>query len=209
MAAMPKPAAFWNDRFANEEFVYGEAPNRFVASAARTWLPEAGEVLLLGAGEGRNAVHLAREGHTVTAVDYAVEGLRKTERLATEAGVEVEAIQADVREWKPARTWDAVVVTFLHLPADERPGLYRLVQRCLRPGGRLVAEWFRPEQRTDGYTSGGPPDPDMMVTADELRGHFAEAGIEHLEAAEPTLDEGMHRGPAATVRLVWCRPSTS
>ena len=206
---MSKPAAFWNDRFANEEYVYGEAPNCFVASAARTWLPHPEEVLLLGAGEGRNAVHLAREGHTVTAVDYAAEGLRKTERLAREAEVDVERIQADVREWEPVRMWDAVVVTFLHLPADERPGLYRLVQRCVRPGGRLLAEWFRPEQRTDGYTSGGPPDPAMMVTADELREHFAAAGIEHLEAAEPTLSEGMHQGPAATVRLVWRRPSSS
>ncbi|WP_263787547.1 SAM-dependent methyltransferase [Salinibacter grassmerensis] len=206
---MSKPAAFWNDRFASEEYVYGEAPNRFVASAARTWLPHPEEVLLLGAGEGRNAVHLAREGHTVTAVDYAAEGLRKTERLAREAEVDVERIQADVREWEPVRMWDAVVVTFLHLPADERPGLYRLVQRCVRPGGRLLAEWFRPEQRTDGYTSGGPPDPAMMVTAEELREHFAAAGIEHLEVAEPTLSEGMHQGSAATVRLVWRRPSSS
>ncbi len=200
---MPKPAEFWNDRFAKEEYVYGEAPNVFVETAADRWLPENAEVLVLGAGEGRNAVHLARQGHTVTALDYAAEGLRKTERLAAEAGVDVETIQADVRTWTPERTWDAVVTTFLHLPADERPTLYRLIQHCLRPGGVLVAEWFRPEQRTEGYTSGGPPDPAMMVTADELRTHFDAGEIEQLDADEPVLKEGMHRGPAATVRLVW------
>lgn len=200
---MPKPAEFWNDRFAKEEYVYGEAPNVFVETAADRWLPENAEVLVLGAGEGRNAVHLARQGHTVTALDYAAEGLRKTERLAAEAGVDVETIQADVRTWTPERTWDAVVTTFLHLPADERPTLYRLIQHCLRPGGVLVAEWFRPEQRTEGYTSGGPPAPAMMVTADELRTHFDAGEIEQLDADEPVLKEGMHRGPAATVRLVW------
>jgi len=204
---MPKPADFWNDRFARDEYVYGEAPNQFVASAAETWLPDAAEVLTLGAGEGRNAVHLARQGHTVTAVDYAAEGLRKTRRLAEEAGVAVETTQADVRSWTPPRTWDAVVTTFLHLPPDERPPLYRLIQNSLRPGGLLIAEWFRPEQRTDGYTSGGPPNVDMMVTAEELRNHFDESGIEQLEIAEPILDEGMHEGPGATVRFVWRPPA--
>jgi hypothetical protein len=71
----------------------------------------------------------------------------------------------------------------------------------------LIAEWFRPEQRTEGYTSGGPPDVEMMVTAEELREHFGADGIEHLTVAEPMLDEGMHEGPGATVRLVWRRPT--
>jgi hypothetical protein len=44
------------------------------------------------------------------------------------------------------------------------------------------------------------------VTADELREHFAAAGIERLGANEPVLKEGMHQGPAATVRFVWRRP---
>jgi SAM-dependent methyltransferase len=203
---MPKPAEFWNDRFARDEFVYGETPNQFVASAADTWLPRTADVLALGAGEGRNAVHLARQGHSVTALDYSSEGLRKAQRLAEAAGVTVDTILADVRTWTPDRTWDAVVTTFLHLPSEDRPGLYRRIQQCLRPGGVLVAEWFRPEQRTDGYTSGGPPDPAMMVTAKELREHFAPAGIEQLDADEPVLKEGMHQGPAATVRFVWRKP---
>ena len=79
------------------------------------------------------------------------------------------------------------------------------IRQCLSPGGILVAEWFRPEQRTEGYTSGGPPDVDMMVTAEAIREHFDETGIEHLEIAEPMLDEGMHEGPGATVRFVWRR----
>ncbi|MFP4228548.1 MAG: methyltransferase domain-containing protein [Salinivenus sp.] len=202
---MPKPADFWNDRFSADQYIYGVAPNDFVARATEDWLAGPHEVLDLGVGEGRNAVYLAEQGHAVTAVDYAVEGLRKTNRLGEEVGVEVETIQADVRTWAPTRTWDAVVTTFLHLPPADRPALYNLIRRCLSPGGLLVAEWFRPEQRTEGYTSGGPPDVDMMVTAEELREHFDETGIEHLEIAEPMLDEGMHEGPGATVQFVWRR----
>lgn len=200
---MSKPVSFWDDRFSDEQYVYGIQPNSFVREAADHWLSAAQEVLALGAGEGRNAVFLARQGHSVTAVDYSAKGLRKTRRLADDEDVHVETIQADVRDWAPDRQWGALVVTFLHLPAPERERLYRLTQRLLRSGGVLVAEWFRPEQRTEGYTSGGPPDPDMMVTPEELRDHFPRGGIELLEVAEPFLDEGMHRGPAATVRFVW------
>jgi protein-L-isoaspartate O-methyltransferase len=203
---MPKPASFWDDRFDAAEYVYGAEPNAFVRAAADAWLSEAQDILALGAGEGRNAVFLAQQGHAVTAIDYAVEGLRKARRLANEAGVSVDTIQADVRDWTPERTWDAVVVTFLHLPPAQRPPLYDRIQECLVPSGCLVAEWFRPEQRTEGYTSGGPPDPEMMGTTDELREHFAAAGIERIDANEPVLKEGMHEGPAATIRFVWRHP---
>jgi SAM-dependent methyltransferase len=204
---MPKPADFWNDRYAQDAYVYGTRPNAFVETAAGRWLGEEEAVLALGAGEGRNAAFLARQGHDVTALDYSAEGLRKTRRLAEQSDVSVDTILADVREWQPDRTWDAIVVTFLHLPPPDRADLYALLRRCLRPGGVLIAEWFRPEQRTEGYTSGGPPDVEMMVTAEELREHFETGGIERLEAAEPMLDEGMHEGPGATVRLVWRRPT--
>ena len=204
---MSHPADFWNDRFSADQYIYGVEPNAFVEEAAAAWLSDPHEVLDLGGGEGRNAVHLAEQGHTVTAADYSAEGLRKTTRLASDAGVDVETLQVDVRDWTPDRTWDAVVTTFLHLAPEENPDLYALLQRCLRPGGLLIAEWFRPEQRTEGYTSGGPPDADMMVTADALREHFDESGIEQLENAEPMLDEGMHEGPGATVQFVWRRPT--
>lgn len=203
---MTKPTSFWDERFAREDYVYGVQPNAFVREAAERWLTPQQDVLVLGAGEGRNAVHLARLGHTVTAADYSVEGLRKTERLAQTKDVAVQTVEADVRSWIPDRRWDAVVITFLHLADDERYALYRLIHQVLRPGGHLIAEWFRPEQRTEGYTSGGPPSPDMMVTPEELRAHFDEAGIETLESVEPILDEGMHTGPGATVRFVWRWP---
>lgn len=132
---MPKSADFWNNRFSGEEYFYGVRPNAFVESATAHWLPPAQEVLAMGAGEGRNAVFLAPHGQTVTAVDYATEGLRKTERLADEARVNVETIQADVRDWHPDRQWDAAIVTFLHLASSERPRLHRLLQHLLRPEG--------------------------------------------------------------------------
>lgn len=201
---MAKGADFWNDRFAADAFVYGEAPNDFVAETTRDWTAPL-DVVDVGAGEGRNAVYLAAQGHRVRVVDYSEAGLDKTQRLASDAGVEVETEHADVRSWTPDRAWDALVTTFLHLNPDDRPGLYDVLKRAVRPGGIVVAEWFRPEQITDGYDSGGPPRVEMMITTDELREHFRTGGrIVSLSDATPFLEEGPHHhGPAATVRLIW------
>ncbi|MEM8559006.1 MAG: class I SAM-dependent methyltransferase, partial [Bacteroidota bacterium] len=148
----------------------------------------------------------------VTALDFAAEGLAKTNALAAEHGVAVETVQADVTAWDPPQQWDAVVATFLHLPEDLRPALYGLVRRALRPGGVFVAEWYRPEQRTGGYTSGGPPTVAMLVAPSELQAHFGRdprdnAGLLVLDAVEAVLDEGAyHQGMAALTRVVWQKP---
>ncbi len=197
----------WNARFGVPEYVYGTEPNAFVREQMHL-LPPGAEIIELGAGEGRNAVFLACQGFHVTAVDYAEAGLEKTRRLAEAQGVKVKTLQTDVTTFQPERTWDAVVATFLHLPPEQRPSLYRLMQGILRPGGYVIAEWFRPEQRTEGYTSGGPPVPEMMVTEEELRQYFPEEGLRLLQSTIRELQEGRgHHGPGAVVQLIWQKPA--
>lgn len=196
-------AAFWDARFTSEVYTYGTRPNAFVTEEAGR-IPTGAEVLDLGAGEGRNAVYLAEQGFRVTALDYAEAGLDKTRALAAERGVTVETILADAAYWTPERQWDALVCTFVHLRLGERLRLYTAMQAALRPGGLLLAEWFRPEQRTDGYTSGGPPTLDLLVKPRELEQHFIWGEILLCEPAEVTLNEGpFHQGPAATVRFIF------
>ena len=81
-------STFWDERFRGNEYAYGREPNDFLRAEAHR-IP-AGPVLCLAEGEGRNAVFLAGLGHEVTAVDFSLEGLRKTERLAREHGVALE-----------------------------------------------------------------------------------------------------------------------
>jgi 2-polyprenyl-3-methyl-5-hydroxy-6-metoxy-1,4-benzoquinol methylase len=84
----------WDERYSADEYVYGTAPNDFLSSM--TDKLERGKVLCLAEGEGRNAVHLAREGFAVTAVDSSRVGLAKAEKLGREHGVAIEAIHADL-----------------------------------------------------------------------------------------------------------------
>ncbi|MEL6771855.1 MAG: class I SAM-dependent methyltransferase [Bacteroidota bacterium] len=211
---MPTPSdpAFWNVRFGDEAFAYGTAPNAFVAEAVPTHVAPGSTVLELAAGEGRNAVWMATRGYGVTALDFAAEGLAKTNALAAEHGVTVATVQADVTAWDPPQEWDAVVATFLHLPEAVRPAVYALARRALRPGGLFIAEWYRPEQVTGGYTSGGPRDVTMTVSSDEVLAHFGRdprdnAGLLVLDTVEAVLDEGLyHQGLAALTRVVWKKP---
>ena len=66
----------WDERFEEEGFAYGTEPNDFLKSEFSR-IPMAGRVLCLAEGEGRNAVFLAKEGYTVTAVDQSSVGLQK------------------------------------------------------------------------------------------------------------------------------------
>jgi SAM-dependent methyltransferase len=201
--SLAERSAFWDARFGSEVYTYGTRPNAFIADEAHRF-PAGAAVADLGAGEGRNAVFLAERGCRVTAIDYAETGLDKARALAEDHGVAVETTRADLAYWMPERQWDGLVCTFLHLRLGERVRLYTAMQAALRPGGLLVAEWFRPEQRKDGYTSGGPPTLDLMVKPRELRQHFIWGDILQCEPAEVTLNEGpFHQGPAATVRFIF------
>jgi SAM-dependent methyltransferase len=198
-------AASWDARFESEGFTYGARPNVFIAERAGL-LPAGGSVVDLGSGEGRNAVWLAEQGFEVTALDFSEAGLAKARSLAASRGVEIETQQVDLAYWRPERKWDAAVCSFLHLRLGGRLRFYTAVQAALRPSGVFVAEWFRPEQRTMGYTSGGPPTVDYLVEPEELREHFRWGEILECEAADVTLSEGTyHQGPAAVVRLVFRR----
>jgi hypothetical protein len=64
--------AFWNARYATEEFVYGTAPNEFLIQVTPRLAPNS-RVLCIADGEGRNSVWLAQQGHRVTALDVAAE----------------------------------------------------------------------------------------------------------------------------------------
>lgn len=208
---LPGEPAFWDEKYdaAEEAYLFGEAPNAFVQEAASRYLSAGAEVVELGAGEGRNAVYLARaHGAKVTVVDFSERALEHARRLAERLAVSLETVQADVLDWTPRRQWEAVIVTFLQPLPHERPRLYERIQAWLRPGGVLLAEWFRPAQLRDGYESGGPPTVDRMISAEELRIHFPAEGIRHCEETVTMLEEGEALyGEGAVVQFVFEKPA--
>lgn len=229
---------FWDERFAAEEYIYGEQPNDFIRERVGP-LSKGGDprLLELACGEGRNSVYLAQLGYAVTAVDFSAVGMNKTRRLARKNGVQVydlitgngapsaadsgcpdpdKAQQApgsislictDALRWSPAHPYPLVVATFFHLWSEHKPKLFDLYRRALAPGGRMVTEWFHTRQRIHGYTSGGPREAEMLVTADELRSAFSDYEILVCEELERELNEGTkHCGPGYVVRFEARKP---
>jgi methylase of polypeptide subunit release factors len=80
-------AEFWDSRFdPQKEFAYGKEPNDFIAQNAHL-IPKQSRILALGEGQGRNAIFLAKQGHSVHCIDLSPVGLQTVEKWAKDIGV--------------------------------------------------------------------------------------------------------------------------
>ncbi len=151
----------WDRRYAVREFVWDTGPNRFVAEELSGLPP--GPALDLAAGEGRNAVWLAGRGWQVTAVDFSGVALAKARRLASDHGVTVEWVQADLDDYRPAPSaYQLVVVAYLHLEAQRRAAVLRRAAAALAPDGTFFVVGHDLDNLSDGV--GGPQDPSVLYT---------------------------------------------
>lgn len=194
---------FWDQNFSAPGYQYGTEPNAFLREQAFRLQP-GNRVLLPGDGEGRNGVWLAVQGHRVTSVDLSLVGLNKARQLAAGKGVELAILQADLADWAPEpASFDALVLTYVHLPPAIRASAHARLAAGLRDGGWLILEAFHPAQLAHG--SGGPRDPAMLYDLVMLRADLAGAHLQEALAWEgqTMLDEGPgHQGLAHVTRYV-------
>ncbi|MCW8195132.1 class I SAM-dependent methyltransferase [Proteobacteria bacterium 005FR1] len=190
----------WDERYSTEEYVYGTAPNDFLAAHVGE-IPK-GKVLCLGEGEGRNAVFLATQRYQVTAVDQSAVGLEKARRLAQSRGVSIDCIQADLADFDPGENqWDGIVAIFCHLPSPVRRRLHQRIPAALKPNGVFVLEAYTPRQLEFG--TGGPPTADLLISANDLRSEICGLNFLHLEETERDVVEGhLHTGRASVVQVI-------
>ena len=194
----------WDERYATDEYLYGTEANTFLTSVIDRIPP--GRVLCLAEGEGRNAVWLAEQGRSVTAVDASPVGLDKARQLAAARGVYIDAVVADLADYPiPADHWDGIVSIFCHIRPDLRLDLHRRSVRGLRPGGVFVLEAYTPAQLR--HRTGGPPNEAMLMTLAGLRQELAGLDFVHAVECEREVVEGrLHHGLGAVVQVVAIRP---
>lgn len=192
----------WNNRFAAPGFVFGTAPNVFLASQAPRLEPGM-SALCVADGEGRNSVWLAQRGLEVTAFDFSPVALAKARAFAERSGVKVDYRAGDVTIWNwDERRYDVVAgIFFQFVGPAERARVFAGMARALKPGGLLILEGYGPRQLE--YATGGPKKLENLYTEALLRESFKGLEILHLASYDAEVDEGAgHKGMSALVDLV-------
>lgn len=196
---------FWNTRYANAEYAYGTAPNVFLQEQLKGF--PCGKLLFPCDGEGRNGVYAATLKHDSYAFDMSEEGQRKAQQLARQHGV---PIHYQVSEFSaaqyPENSFDGIAMIYAHLPESIRAEAHTQLLHWLKPGGTLWLEGFSTAHtafQAGNPHAGGPKDPSMLYTEEQLRSDFVALNIHHLQSCEIELHEGpYHHGRAAVIRMI-------
>ncbi len=192
----------WQDRFAAKDYVFGEAPNAFLASKA-SLLPKQGRALAVADGEGRNGVWLAEQGLDVLSIDFSPNAQAKARALAERRGVTLRFELVDVHAFDyPQDVFDVVVDIFSQFssPAQRAPK-WAGMKRALKPGGLLLLEGYTPKQLEFG--TGGPRNVENLYTRPLLEQAFGDLPKIEIAEYEAVLSEGAgHSGPSAVIDLV-------
>lgn len=196
---------FWNDRYSKEEYAYGQEPNEFFKSQIQNIRP--GKIFLPCEGEGRNAVYAAKLGWKVTALDWSEAAKEKAEKLATINNVNIEYHICDILDFTvEKRKFNAIGLIFAHFPSQIRMKIHSKLITILEPEGKIILEGFSKNHVSYQKINpqiGGPQNPDLLYSIEELEKDFYGLKFEILQEKEVYLNEGLfHIGWGSVVRMV-------
>lgn len=196
---------FWNERFGQDEYIYGELPNEYLKDKLSEI--SKGKILSAAEGEGRNAVYAAQLGFDSYAFDLSEEGKVKAMKLADKKGVAIEYQLADMDNVSySTEEFDALVLVFAHFSLANRKEYHQKLASFLKKGGKLVIEGFSKEHQKfqqENPTAGGPRNSEMLYDLEELKSDFE--GFNFIEAykTETSLSEGNHhKGISSVIRIL-------
>jgi SAM-dependent methyltransferase len=175
----------WNERYRAKELVWTADPNRFVVDEVAGLAP--GRVIDVAAGEARNAVWLAEQGWTATAVDFSDVALAKADQLAAARGVTITTAVVDVVAAPlPDGPYDLVLVAYLQLPESERAAALAHCLDALAPGGTFLAVAHDASNLDGGY--GGPQDPAVLANPADVVVHLDGLEVVKAEVVERPIE---------------------
>lgn len=119
----------------------------------KRWLPKNRDarILELCCGTGRLTIPIAKDGYDISGVDYTPSMLDQAKVKASEAGLEIEFIEADIRTMDLQRKYDLIFIPFNsihHLYRNE--DLFQVldvVKNHLKAGGLFLLDCFNPNIR--------------------------------------------------------------
>lgn len=116
----------------------------------KKWMPQNKDarILELCCGTGRLTLPLAKDGYHISGVDFTPSMLEQAKAKASEAGLDIEYIEADIRTLDLPRKYDLIFIPFNsihHLYQNE--DLFKAfqgVKEHLKEGGLFLLDCFNP-----------------------------------------------------------------
>ncbi len=196
---------FWNERYSDSEFVYGEDANNFLKEQLEKLLP--GNILFPADGEGRNSVFAATKGWEVSAFDISEAGKKKALQLADKNNVEIDYQVGEISDLDyKTEQFDAIALIYAHFPGNIKSSCHKKIEKLLRKGGIIIFEAFSKNHlnyNSKNPAVGGPKDLDALFSIEEIRADFSNYEIIELSETEVELNEGkFHIGLGSVIRFV-------
>lgn len=178
-------AEAWDAQYAEADLVWGNEPNQFVRTQCETLA--VGVAVDLACGQGRNALWLARLGWQVTGVDFSAVGIERARALAAQERPQVGGRLTwrvdDVAALQlRAESVDLALVSYVHLPAEQRSTLMLRAALAVRPGGHVIVVGHDRRNLREGVS--GPQDERLLYDPLELRSLFAGIPATRVDVAE-------------------------
>lgn len=159
----------WDRTYARKDYVFGKDPVDYLVKHIDL-LPK-GRALDIATGEGRNAVFLAKKGFSVEGVDISAVGLKKAQKLASENGVKMQTVNADLNRYKIKPNTYTVILNFYYLQRNIIPQ----IKAGLKKGGVVVFETYTMEHLKN--PGGSTWDKEYLLEPGELKKLFSDFEI--------------------------------
>ncbi|MEM9201354.1 MAG: class I SAM-dependent methyltransferase [Actinomycetota bacterium] len=185
----------WDARYRSADQVWSGHVNSSLATEVIDRQPSL--AFDVGCGEGADAIWLAENGWTVTALDVAPTAIERGRAEATRRGLHIEWLAADLLANPVQREFDLVSLQYLSFPIARTVELTRVLTSVLAPGGLLLvvghappadpsaipfdpADWVQPGDVIAALPTG------FDVELHEVR---PRPGDHHLHAGSPHVED--------------------
>ena len=181
-------ATEWDARYSERDGArWSGRPNGRLRAEVASLPP--GRALDVGCGEGADAIWLARNGWTVTAIDISGVAVSRAREAAERAGAVIDWICGDALQTPfPAGWFDLVSMQYPALPKAAGEAAVRALLGTVRPGGLLLAVYHDLNDEHREHMKSQGVDPADYVGADDLGRLLGDEFTIELHAVEPRID---------------------
>lgn len=178
----------WDARYREKEGrMWSGRPNGRLVAEVDGLAP--GTALDVGCGEGADAIWLAGQGWTVTAVDVSAVAIDRARAAAERTGADVDWRAVDVlADPLPAQSFDLVSLQYPALPKAAGTAAVEALLDTVRPGGTLLAVYHDLDHDHRAHMKERGVDPDDYVGADDLLPLLGDGFTVEHHAVEPRID---------------------